>query len=271
MDKYLKIGLLGCGGIGTTIAEALEKKSFFFVELLCLYDRDLGKAIQLKKKLKKTPAVANSFEDFLDSPFDLLLECASQEAIRDYAEKALRSDKDLLILSVGALMEDALRERLMTTAAEQSRRIYLPSGAIGGLDILRAASEGQLYSVRMTTRKNPSAFEGSTYFIEHHLSPKDLCEKVTLYEGPAKEAVRLFPANVNVAATLSMAGLGAENTKVTIIADPELKVNVHEIEIKGDFGEAKLTVENVPHPDNPRTSYLAALSALETIRRAFGM
>ena len=122
----------------------------------------------------------------------------------------------------------------------------------------------------MTTRKNPLAFEGSPYFIEHHLSPKDLCEKVTLYEGPANEAVRLFPANVNVAATLSMAGLGTENTKVTIIADPELKLNVHEIEIKGDFGEANLTVKNVPHPENPRTSYLAALSALETIRRAFG-
>lgn len=270
MEKTLKIGLLGCGGIGTTIAEALEKKSSFPTELLCLYDRDLNKAIRLRGKLKKTPAVANSFEDFLHGSFDLLLECASQQAVKDYAEKALRSHKDLLILSVGALVDDALRERLLTTAAEHSRRIYFPSGAIGGLDILRAASEGQLYSVRITTRKNPSAFEGSPYFLEHQPPLKNLCEKVTLYEGPAKEAVRLFPANVNVAATVSMAGLGTEDTKVTIIADPELKVNVHEIEIRGDFGEAKITVKNVPHPENPRTSYLAALSALETIRRACG-
>jgi len=201
-------------------------------------------------------------------PFDLLLECASQEAVRSYGEKTLRAGKDLLIMSVGALMDDAFRNRLTSVAKEESRNLYLPSGAIGGLDILRAAREGKLYEVNLITSKNPSALAGAPYFQEHTIDPDEIQNRMTLFEGTAKEAVKLFPANVNVAAVLSLEGLGGEKTKVKIVADPQLDINIHEVEIRGEFGEAKITLKNRPHPHNLKTSHLAALSAIESLRRA---
>ncbi len=268
MESLLKVGLLGCGSIGSTIAEALQEDSTLTAELLCLYARDSGKAKRLKEKVNKNLVVAASFEEFLGLPFDLFVECASQEAVESFGEKALRAGKDLLIMSVGALMEDSFRKRLASVAKEESRNIYLPSGAIGGLDILRAAREGRLREVKLITSKNPSAFAGAPYFQEHAMDPGEIQNRMTLFEGTAKEAVKLFPANVNVAAMLSLEGLGGEKTKVKIVADPQLKINIHQIEIKGDFGEAKITVQNLPHPENPKTSYLAALSAIKTLRCA---
>jgi aspartate dehydrogenase len=268
METLTKVGLLGCGSIGHRIAQAVQADPSLKVRLCYLYDRDVSQAEGLEAKLKTGAMVSRSIEEFLGAPFDLLLECASQEAVRNYAHKALRNRKDLLIMSVGALMEDGLRARLRSLAAEQLRTIHIPSGAIGGLDIIKAAKEGELREVKLTTRKNPSALAGAPYFRERRIDPGDLREKVTLYKGPAKEAVRLFPANVNVAAVLSLMGLGGDKTKVKIVADPELSVNVHEIDIKGSFGKAKISVENFPDPKNPKTSALAALSAIETLRRA---
>lgn len=268
METLIKIGLLGCGSIGITIVEALYKDSSINAEILYLFDREPGKAERLQAKIKGELVIASSFEDFLEAPFSLLVECASQEAVRSYAEKALRAGKDLLIMSVGALMEDSFRKRLASVAKEVSRNLYLPSGAIGGLDILRAAREGKLCEVKLITSKNPSALAGAPYFQEHAMDPDEIQNRMTLFEGTAKEAVKLFPANVNVAAMLSLEGLGGEKTKVKIVADPQLKINIHQIEIKGDFGEAKITLKNQPHPHNPKTSHLAALSAIESIRRA---
>lgn len=268
MASLTKVGLLGCGSIGRTIAQALQADPSIKAMLCYLYDRKASKTESLGVELKTGAMVVSSAEKFLSAPFDLLVECASQEAVKNYGEEALRNGKDLLIMSVGALMEDNLRERLYTLAAEKCRTIHIPSGAIGGMDIIRAAKEGELHDVKLTTRKNLSALAGAPYFREHQIDSGDLREKVTLYEGSAREAVRLFPANVNVAAVLSLSGLGGNKTKVKIVGDPELSVNIHEIEITGSFGKAKITVENLPDPKNPKTSALAALSALETLRRA---
>lgn len=268
METLVRIGLLGCGSIGRTIAQALQADSSIKAMLCYLYDRKASKAESLGVELKTGATVFSSAEKFLSAPFDLLVECASQEAVKNYGEEALRNGKDLLIMSVGALMDDNLRERLYTLAAEKCRTIHIPSGAIGGLDIVSAAMKGELREVKLTTTKNPSALAGAPYFRERRIDPGDLREKVTLYEGSAREAVRLFPANVNVAAVLSLYGLGGEKTKVQIVADPEISVNIHKIEIKGSFGKAKIAVENLPDPNNPKTSALAALSALETLRRA---
>jgi len=236
--------------------------------LVAVYDREGEKALRLTEKIAAEVSVASSFDEFLTLPFQLLVECASQSAVRQHAEQALLSGKNLVIMSVGALMDGAFMKRLQVTAAETSRTIHTPSGAIGGLDLLRAAGEGKLHSVRLTTRKPPMAYHDAPYFTRQGTSPGEIRAPVTLYEGPAEEAVKLFPANVNVAAALSMAGLGGRATHVKIVADPGLKVNVHEIEIRGDFGSATITVQNTPHPDNPGTSTLAAFSAIETIRRA---
>lgn len=263
-----KVGLLGCGSIGRTLAEALINDPSIGGRLVCAYDQNPDKSASLKSDLAPKLWIASSCEEFLRGPFDLLLECASQQAVRECAAAALRARKDLLILSVGALLDEALHASLLRTAAKLGRKIYLPSGAIGGLDLIGAAKEGKLSTVKLTTRKNPAALAGAPYFERHKLSWKDIREPTELYSGSAKQAVKLFPANVNVAASLSLAGLGGAATQVTVVADPALSVNVHEIEVKGDFGEAKLATRNVPHPANPKTSYLAALSAIAALRRA---
>ena len=268
MKALTKVGLVGCGSIGATIVDALYKDSSINAKIVYLFDRESGKAGHLKAQLEKKLEVVSSFEDLINAPFDLLLECASQEAVRSYGEKALRAGKDLLIMSVGALMDDAFRNRLTSVAREESGNLYLPSGAIGGLDILRAAREGKLYEVKLITSKNPSALAGAPYFKEHAIDPDEIQNRMTLFEGTAKEAVKLFPANVNVAAVLSLEGLGGEKTKVKIVADPQLDINIHEVEIRGEFGEAKITLKNRPHPHNLKTSHLAALSAIESLRRA---
>ncbi|MGH7830189.1 MAG: aspartate dehydrogenase [Candidatus Binatia bacterium] len=267
MPPLTRIGLLGCGSIGITIAERLQRDPSIHARLVCLFDQDRTRAERFKLKLSEDSCVATSFEEFLALPFDLLLECASQEAVRDCAEQALRAGKDLLIMSVGALMDEALCRRLFSVATEESKNLYFPSGAIGGLDLVRAAREGRIYEVVLTTSKSPVALAGAPYFQKTGTSPGDIHERKTLYEGPAKEAVELFPSNVNVAAALSLAGVGGQKTIVKVVADPELNVNVHEIDVQGDFGTAKFTIRNLPHPKNPKTSYLAALSAIETLRR----
>ena len=263
-----RVGLLGCGSIGVTLAQAIQKDPSIHGSLVCLFDKDPGSAERLNAKLEQPVEFIRSFEEFVEAPFDLLVECASQEAVKEYAGKALEAGKDLLVMSIGALMEKSLWERLPRLATAHSRVVYLPSGAIGGLDLVRAAGMGKLYEVSLTTTKNPSALAGAPFFSLRGIDPQGIRGRVELYEGPAGEAVKLFPANVNVAAALSLAGIGGEKTRVKIVADSALRENIHEIKVKGDFGEATITVTNVPHPENPKTSTLAALSALETLRRA---
>lgn len=262
------IGLLGCGSIGSTIAQALRRDATLNARLLAVYDWDGEKARHLTQTIAPKATVASTFDEFLGLPFRLLVESASQNAVREYGVRALSAGKNVVIMSVGALMDNDLREQLVATAAKVGRAIHTPSGAIGGLDLVRAAGEGKLYSVCLTTQKPPRAYHDAPYFTRQGISPGEIRSPRILYEGSAEEAVKLFPANVNVAAALSMAGLGGKATQVKIVADPNLNVNIHEIEIQGDFGSAKITVQNKPHPDNPGTSTLAALSAIETIRRA---
>lgn len=265
-----RVGLLGSGSIGGTIAHALQKDPSLQGSLVCLFDKDAERAERLNAKLDPPVEAVRSLDDFIRAPFDLLVECASQEAVRESAERALEAGKDLLIMSLGALMDEPLRERLVRLAADRGRVIHLPSGAIGGLDLVRAAGQGKLYEVSLTTMKHPAALAGAPFFASRGIDPETIQERVELYEGPAAEAVKLFPANVNVAAALSIAGIGGERTRVKIIADPSARENVHQVRVRGDFGAAEITVKNLPHPENPKTSMLAALSALETLRRACG-
>lgn len=146
-------------------------------------------------------------------------------------------------------------------------KVYIPSGAIAGLDGLKAAALGRIDEVTLTTRKTPENLRDAPYIEKRGVDIGAIEEPTLIYEGPALEACRLFPANVNVAASLSLAGVGPEKTRVRIIADPTLRKNVHEIDVKGEFGCLKVHVENVPSPDNPKTSYLAALSAIATLRK----
>ena len=205
---------------------------------------------------------------FLAEPLDVVVECAGQDAVREHAEAVLLARRDLLVLSVGALADDDLFERLRRAAARAEAHLLLPSGAIGGLDALSSAALGGLDQVTLTTRKPPGALQTGTErdaYLSSSTGKGGRGEAVLLYEGPAREAVRLFPANVNVAAALSLAGVGFDRTHVRIYADPAVTRNTHEVRARGWFGELTFTIQNVP-TENPKTGRITALSALKALR-----
>jgi len=262
----LGVGLIGCGAIGTVLAQAIDRGQAGDACLLVVFDRNLERAKNLTQKLKSKPKVAKSFKELLEcDSVKLVIEAASQGAVEAYAVDVLRAGKDLMIMSVGALVDYRLLSEISRTAKECGRKVYIPSGAIAGLDGVKASSIGKIESVTLITRKPVESLMDNPYFRE---KTGGKVERPTLiYEGSAVEACRLFPANVNVAATLSLAGIGAEKTVVRVVADPTISRNIHEIEVRGEFGELRVHVENVPSAENPKTSFLAALSAIATLKR----
>ena len=249
----IKISLLGCGNIGRFIANAIDK-GVINCKLLKIFDENQKAIEDFNKGISFTVSVADNIEDLVRDS-DLVVEAASQEAVKEYATKILSSGKDLMIMSVGALADDTLFREMKRIAKEKNVRIYMPSGGVVGLDGVTAAKLVQIDTVEITTRKNPK------------ILGVDVNEETVLYEGPALVGVRKFPKSVNVAATLSLAGIGLERTKLRVIADPKVDRNIHEIRVKGAFGEFKTITKNVPSPQNPKTSWLAALSAIATLKK----
>lgn len=262
----LGVGLIGCGAIGTVLAHAIDEGQAGDACLVMIYDRRSEKAEFLSGGLRKKPKIAVNFEELIKcKEVDLIVEAASQEAVKAYAFRVLKAGKDLMIMSVGALVDQGLASEIRRIAKKEGRRVYIPSGAIAGLDGVKASSICRVKKVTLTTRKPPESLRENPYFMEKFGGKVE--GPTLLYEGPAVEACKLFPANVNVAAALGLAGVGMENTLVRIIVDPSLDKNVHEIEVVGEFGELKVCVQNVPSASNPKTSYLAALSAIATLRK----
>ena len=260
------IGLLGCGAIGRGLAVAVDEGKVPGAALVAVFDQDADAANGLAQRLSSSPIAAASFDDLVNADgVDLVAEAASQAAVRGYGEAALSHGKDLLVMSTGALLDGGLLSRLSDLAHEKGCRVYAPSGAVGGIDAIRAA-RNELEEVTLTTRKPPETL------VDVAASPDAPAGAVTsaqvVFEGNALEAVKRFPFNINVASVLSLAGIGPERTRVIIIADPEAGGNIHEVYARGRSGTLRFTMENVPHPDNPMTSHLALLSAIETLRRA---
>jgi len=258
----LKIGLVGCGAIGTEIARAIDSGKIE-AELAAVCDHNPATAIALIDSLQHKPVQARLEE--LVSLSDLVVEAASQKAVPAIARATLGEGKSLMIMSVGALADVDFYREVKKLAEERGSRVYIPSGAISGLDGLKSASVGTIRKVTLTTTKNPKGLEGAPYILENKIDLEALKEPAVIFEGSAAEAVKAFPANVNVAATLCLAAREGE-VRVKIIADPHINVNRHEIVAEGDFGQIFTRVENVPSPKNPKTSYLAALSAIATLR-----
>jgi aspartate dehydrogenase len=260
-----KVGIIGCGAIGSTLAKAIDEGLIDGCFLIALYDVIIEKAKILSLSLNSKPFVSKSFNDFIEHESDIVVEAASQDAVRLFAERILGKGKDLMIMSVGALLDNELFSKILEHARINKRKVLIPSGAIAGLDGLKACKD-KLTEVMLITKKNPKSLAGAPYFKEKGIRPEDINEPKVLYKGSARQAVKLFPANVNVAAILSLAGIGADMTKVVVIADPKLKENVHEIHVKGEFGEFNVIMKNKPHPANPKTSYIAVLSAIEMLK-----
>jgi aspartate dehydrogenase len=261
------VGLIGCGTIGTHLALAIESRSIANASLIGLFDVVYSNAKGLKSKLKSSPEVHTDFKSLINSPVDILIEAASQEAVRKFGKPIIEAGKDLMVMSVGALADTTFFTELLDQAAIRKgrSRIYVPTGAIAGIDAIRSVKH-LLDSITLTTTKSPKALAGAPFFATREID-LDILTKVTeIYEGSAAEAVKLFPANINVAAVLSLAGIGADKTKVRVLVDPHATTNQHEIVATGRFGDIKITVNNVTAPGNPKTSFLAVLSAIECLR-----
>lgn len=237
-----RVGIIGCGAIGSLIAEAVEKRIVRCGELL-LFDRSVDRAERLKASLHVPTRVVASVDEMIVLRPAVIVEAASQQAVKEYARSILAADIDLVVLSVGALLDLDL----------QSSRVHVPSGAIGGLDAMRSACLAGVDEVVLTTRKSPAALNAKG---------KD---ETLVFEGYADEAARLFPKEMNVAATLALAVRPAK-VKVRVISDPKVDRNVHEIIIKWKHGDMSLRFSNDPHPDNPKTSALAAWSAIRLLK-----
>lgn len=261
----LKIGIVGCGFIGGQICRAFDNREID-AELYALCDSSEKKAFELAASLKICSPAYMKIEELIRS-VDLVIESASQNAVRFIVPQALQAGCDVMILSVGALADKELRATLFELAKEHNCKLYIPSGAVVGIDGINSACAAGISSVTLTTRKPPAGLMGAPYVKEHCIELEKLEKETVLFEGAASEAVKAFPANVNVAATISLAGIGFERTMVRVIADPSLSRNVHEITVQGEFGKFCTKMENLPSPENPKTSYLAALSAVSTLKK----
>jgi aspartate dehydrogenase len=259
-----KVGLLGCGAIGTEIALAIDSGKIN-AELTHIYDFSKDKSEALASRLAKKPVIVENPHMLSSNPVDIVVEAASQDAVRNHALSILQNKRDLMIMSVGALLDESILEVLVEACSEFKKNIYLPSGAIAGLDAIKSV-RNEIDTIGITTTKNPKSLKGAKFFETNPMDVDSIKNSVVIFDGNAKDAVKLFPANINVAALLSLAGLGSEKTKVRIIADPDTDKNTHTIEAKGKFGKISITVENVPDHTNPKTSRLAILSAIECLR-----
>jgi len=259
--QKLKIGIVGCGAIGSYIAKSCQKDLSDRITLSGICDSDNSKAATLSKKLKNKVDIYTINEIVKIS--DLIIEAASKDVASAVAKKALESGKSVMVMSIGGLLG---KEDLFKLAREKNAKIYLPSGAICGLDALKAASIAGIKKVTLTTKKSPKSLEGAPYLLEKKIDLTKIDKETTIFEGSASEAVKGFPKNINVAALLSLAGIGAKKTKVKIIASPSINCNIHEILVNGNFGSFTTRTENIPFPENPKTSFLAALSAVATLK-----
>lgn len=260
--KKLKIGIVGSGAIGSSLAKAIVKDFSKSADLVALYDIDLSKSDKLSKLISKKSLAVKSLKQLIQKS-DLVIEAASAKISWDVAQEALKKQRDVMVMSVGGLV-DKLKE-LRRLAVKNNRRVYIPSGAISGVDAVKAANIGGIKEVTLTTTKNPAAFKGVAYAENKGL--ENIESDKILFSGSAEEAVKYFPQNINVAAVLSLAGIGKAKTKVRIIASPKVKNNIHEIKVISDSGVILTRTENVLHPDNPKTSFLAVLSAVAMLKQ----
>ena len=261
------VALIGCGTIGTQIALAIESGNIANASLLGLFDIVNSNAKSLKSRLKSNPELYPDFDGLINSSADIIIEAASQQAVREFGKRIIEANKDIMIMSVGALADTTFLAQLLESAAVTNgpNRIYVPTGAIAGIDAIRSV-RNHIDSLTLTTTKSPMALAGAPFFETSEVSLDNITKVTAIFEGSAAKAVKLFPANVNVAAVLSLAGIGVDKTKVKIVVDPQATTNQHEIMATGSFGDIKITVNNVTSPGNPKTSFLAVLSAIECLR-----
>ena len=255
------IGVVGCGAIGQALLRAADSGKLN-VPVAGVTSRDKRRASKFLSSLDLPPPYLDRQE--LIQKSDLLVEAAGGHIVADLAKETFASRKDLMVISIGALLDNP---RIIEEAREKGCRLLAPSGAIAGLDGIKAACIGQVDQVTMVSRKPPIGLEGAPHLIENGISLEDLESEMEVFSGTAREAVKGFPANLNVSAAVSLAGVGPDRTLVKMLAVPGLQRNCHDIEVVGEFGVLKVHIENNPS-ENPKTGKLTAFSIIRSIQDA---
>jgi aspartate dehydrogenase len=256
----LRVAIVGLGAIGRKVAQALDQG----IEGLTL----IAVSAQYPEKhrgwlagLTKPPAVL-PIEALVDLA-DIVLECAPGKLVRSIVAPFVTSGKIAVVVSVGALLDN---EDLIELAKQNGGQIVVPTGALIGLDAVTAAAVGTIHSVRMVTRKPPLGLAGAPYIVEHNIDIAGITEPLRVFEGTARDAAKGFPANLNVAVALSLAGIGPDRTTLEIWADPTVTRNMHRIEVESDAARFSMSIENIPS-ENPKTGMITALSVIACLRK----
>ena len=256
------IGILGCGAIGSRIAKSVTQELSGFCQLTGLFDVIADKVTTTANSLAGQHLIRNSFPDLLDH-CQLLVEAINTEDALPLIRQALSAKKDVLVMSVGRLLA-ALDIAALAKANGVS--LLIPSGAIAGIDTIKAASLLKIEKITLTTRKPLNGFKDNAYIRQCGINLAQIRGETTIFEGAIDAAVKYFPQNLNVAATLALASQAKEKISIRIMTSPQFTTNSHEIEVIGDFGRMISRTENVICPDNPKTSYLAVLSGIQTLK-----
>jgi aspartate dehydrogenase len=256
----VRIALAGLGAIGLRVAQALDEGIPGYA-LAAVAARDTRRASERLARLVRPVPVVDT--EALEPLADWVIECAPAALLPAIAVPFLRAGKTAIVLSAGALLEN---ERLIDLARQHGGQIVVPTGALIGLDAVTAAAEETIRSVRMISRKPVEALLGAPFLAERNLRLERITEPIKLFEGSAREAARGFPANLNVAVALALAGIGPDRTIIEIWADPALTRNTHRIEVEADAARFSMTIEGVPS-ENPRTGRMTALSVLAYLRK----
>jgi aspartate dehydrogenase len=255
-----RVAVVGLGPIGRKVVEALDKGIDGLV-LAAVSVQDPAKHRDFLAGLSKPPAILPI--DGLADIADLVIECAPAKLVRSIVAPFVSRGKTAVVLSAGALLEN---EDLIALARQNGGQIVVPTGALIGLDAMTAAAEGNILSVRMVTRKPVKGLVGAPYLVANKIDIEGITEPLRVFEGTAREAAKGFPANLNVAVALSLAGLGPDRTRLEIWADPALTRNVHRMEVDSDSARFSMSIENIPS-ENPKTGRITALSVIAYLRK----
>jgi aspartate dehydrogenase len=261
----MRVALLGGGTIGRLVLEQVRQGALPGVEIVALAGRSRGSPAAKLAAEYQVRYVLTRAELIAARPA-AVLEAASHAAVGEHLVPLLEAGISVVVLSAGALADDALREGAERAARRSGALFYVPSGGIGGLDALKTACLAGVDEVSIQVAKPPAAWRGIPYVEARGFKLDGLREPLTLFEGPAREGVPHFPQNVNIAAVLSLAGIGWDRTRLKVVADPGLTLNTHTIRVAGRSGRFSVVLENVPAPENPKTSWLACYSALAALK-----
>lgn len=255
-----RVAIAGLGAVGMRVAEALDQ-GLPGCTLAAVSANDQAKARERLTHLRSPVPVVSI--DELEKLADVVVECAPASLLAAIAEPFLRAGKTVIVLSSGAILAN---EGLVDLAREHGGQIVVPTGALLGLDAVTAAAEGEIRSVRMITRKPVKGLVGAPYLVENGIAIDDITGPLQIFTGTPREAAIGFPANLNVAVALSLAGIGPDRTTLEIWADPALTRNTHRVEVEADSATFSMTIENVP-TDNPKTGRITALSVIAYLRK----